>query len=239
MSTDRASFDERDLPGQQGTLLLAFLVLERNPSSRERVADMLWSTSPPAGWNQALSSLTSKIRTLLDRIGLGREALLTSSGTIQLVLPADSWVDVEAAHTNLEEARSHNLNNSAQQVLPAATAAWSILQRPLLEGVDNEWTDTVRTRLKRQHYEVCELLSEGWLHRSDPQLALSIAESMIEADEIRERGYQLAISAASQLGDHSLAAQIYARCSETLKRELGIAPANATTSLLPTETIVP
>lgn len=239
VSTASASFDERDLPGQQGTLLLAFLVLERNPSSRERVADMLWSGSLPAEWNRALSSLTSKIRKLLDCVGLGRESLLTTSGTIQLVLPVNTWVDVEAALANLEEARNHQLNGSVQQSLPVATAAWSVLQRPLLEGLDNAWSDSVRARLDRQRYEVCELLAVGWLNQGDPQLAITIAESMIESDEIRERGYQLVISAATQLGDHALAAQAYARCKDTLERELGIRPAQATTALLPTRTAAP
>ena len=68
-------FDERELPGAQATLLLAYLVLERSPVTRSVVADVLWHGSLPTGWATGLNALVSKLRALLQRGGVDRREI--------------------------------------------------------------------------------------------------------------------------------------------------------------------
>ena len=55
--------DEGELPGVQGRVALASLVMARGPISRVSLANTVWGeTSLPAGWDKALNSIISKLR---------------------------------------------------------------------------------------------------------------------------------------------------------------------------------
>ncbi len=222
----------------QGVLLLAVLVVTRNQLSRAALSDILWGEQPPPGWNAALSSLTSKLRNLLSQVGIDRDALITSVGTLELVLPPGTWVDLEAATQHLDRAKRNHVDISQTDTaqtgtaLPDATAAWSILQRPFLVGTDSPWVDEVRRDVNRLRYESCEVLSIQWLLNGDPGLALTMAESAITLDPLRETGYRLAIKACLANDDRALAAQVLANCRRTFQAELAIEPSSETLALL-------
>src|SRR3954470_13688486 len=89
------------LPGRQGRLLFAYLVLNRDrPVRRDELVDALWSENgQPASGDALLRPPLSRLRKALgpDRIE-GRSELT-------LVLPADAYVDWEAARGALAASR--------------------------------------------------------------------------------------------------------------------------------------
>src|SRR4051795_6539997 len=57
---------EAELPGRQGRVLLAHLVVHRlRPADRDRLVADLWPAGPPSGADQALRSLLSRLRRAL------------------------------------------------------------------------------------------------------------------------------------------------------------------------------
>src|SRR5687768_11934776 len=57
---------ERRLPGRQGPLVLALLVVNRErPVARDELIDALWPASPPSDPDEALSAVPSKVRQAL------------------------------------------------------------------------------------------------------------------------------------------------------------------------------
>jgi SARP family transcriptional regulator, regulator of embCAB operon len=100
--------DERQLPARQGRLVFAYLVCERfRPVTRDELGGAIWPDALPPAWEAALSALVSKLRHLLQRLGLPAAAVSISgrSGRYQMQLPADTWVDIEAAAQALDEAK--------------------------------------------------------------------------------------------------------------------------------------
>lgn len=99
--------EERQFPGRQGRLLFAYLVCERRrPVSRDALGEALWPGAQPSAWEVALSALVSKLRRLLQSLGLpvGSATISSHGGRYRLHLPIDTWVDVEAAVYALDEA---------------------------------------------------------------------------------------------------------------------------------------
>src|SRR5262245_29994134 len=95
-----AVVSERDFPGRQGRLAFVYLTLRRDqPTSRSEIANVLWPEQEPADPETALSAILSKLRRLLRRAGWdpSEAAVEVCSGSISLRLPADTWIDVEAA----------------------------------------------------------------------------------------------------------------------------------------------
>ena len=222
-------------PGAQATLLLAYLTLERSPVTRTGLADVLWLGSPPTGWATGLNALVSKIRALLQRVGVERMNLISSGGTLELALPPGAWVDIESALQQVDRASGAARRGDVAAVLPDATAATAVLRRPFLGGIDNPWADDVRRLLESRLYFAYELLSHGWNGQGDHRLALMVAESAIRLDALRERGHQLAIEAATAGGDPVLASHLLQRCRAVLRAELGVEPSDATLCLVTTQ----
>ena len=89
------------IPGRQGRLLLAYLVLNRERTCpRAELLDVLWPEAPPAAPDTALSALLSKLRKALGGDALrGRSELRLEPG-------APVWVDVEAAAAGARRAEA-------------------------------------------------------------------------------------------------------------------------------------
>src|SRR5918999_1225072 len=80
------------LPGRQGRLLFAYLVLNRDRDcGRAELIDLLWPEEPPAAAESALSALLSKLRRALGEGALGGRSEL------RLIPPAAVEVDAEQA----------------------------------------------------------------------------------------------------------------------------------------------
>jgi DNA-binding SARP family transcriptional activator len=233
------SFDERDLPGSQAALLLAVLVVERRQIARDALADLLWSGCPPTAWPSGLNALVSRLRTLFDHAGVGRGALASSGGTLELTVPTTAWIDVESAERHLDRAWGLFRHDRVRDALAEATAASAVLRRPLLPGIDNPWCDDVRRRLTAELCSAYELLAQGWHLEGDFGLAAAIAERAIEVDSLAETPYRLAISAHLAMGDRGRAVRLFERCRQLLETELGVEPSDLTASLIATNRPVP
>jgi len=92
---------EQALPGRQGRLLFAYLVLNRDrPLGRAELIDAVWSDEPPRDPADALAALLSKVRATVGNRYLEGRSRLT------LTLPPHAEVDVERAMTAVHQAES-------------------------------------------------------------------------------------------------------------------------------------
>jgi len=93
---------EDALPGPKGKLLFAYLVLNRDRRiSRDELLAAVYGEDASPDQHPSLSVLLSKLRNVI-----GHE-LLSGRSEIELVLPRDAFVDVEAAREALHRAESH------------------------------------------------------------------------------------------------------------------------------------
>jgi len=227
------SFDDADLPGHQGRIAFAALVIERRPLSHDELADIIWDESPPERWKNVLTPVISKIRSLVTKTGLDGSAVLTSAGgAYELHAPADMWIDAENALRRLDRAEGALRHHQYAEAAPDATIASSILRRPFLTGVDNLWADRIRRRQTDALYRCSITLAAVWNELGDPQLAATAAETAIQLDPLRETGYRLLIQAEQGRRDRSAALRAFARCEDILAAEFGAQPSPETIALL-------
>src|SRR6185437_1436971 len=126
---------ESRLPGRQGRLLVAYLATYRaQPVERTVVLDVLWPDDG-AGAAGALTVLLSKARALLA------PAEIRGRRTLQLVLPANSAVDLETATTSLHSAESAVALRDWRRAWPAALTAQYVSRRRFLAEYEANWID--------------------------------------------------------------------------------------------------
>ena len=219
--------DER-LPGRQGRVLLAYLVLERRrPVSRDELVEAIWPDGPPAAADTALSALLSKLRRALGA------ARLASGTPVALALPADAWIDVEAAAEALHRAESAVARGEWKAAWGPARVVQHVTAREFLSGEDAPWIDERRRQLEEWHVRSLELVAEACLGIGGSELATAerAARSLVERAPFRESGHRALMLALVRRGNPAEALQVYDRLRVRLRDDLGVAPSEATQAL--------
>jgi SARP family transcriptional regulator, regulator of embCAB operon len=215
---------EDRLPGDKGQLLFAYLVLHRlRRIDRDELLVAVYGEEATSDHGPRLSVLLSKVRRVL-----GAE-LLTGRGQIELVLPREAFVDVEAALEALHRAESHIAKGEWSAAWGPSGLAYDVASRPLLQGHDYPWLDDWRRRLDEVRLSGLECLAASSLGLGGPEVpqAANCARQLVELAPFRESGYRILMEALERSGNVAEALRVYDRLRLMLRRELGIAPSPA------------
>ena len=215
---------EDSLPGTLGQLLVAYLVLNRlRRIDRDELLIAVYGDDATANHQARLSVLLSKLRRVV-----GAE-LLAGRAQIELVLPADAFVDVEAALEAVHRAESHVAKGEWAAAWGPSSLAFDVTSRPLLPGHDRPWLEDWRRRLEDTRLSGLECLAAASLGIGGPELpqAAHCARQLIEHSPFRETGHLILMEALARSGNVAEALRAYDRLRNMLREELGIAPSPA------------
>jgi DNA-binding SARP family transcriptional activator len=219
---------EDALPGANGRLLFAYLVLNRlRRMDRDELLTAVYGEEAPPDHHPRLSVLLSKLRRVV-----GPE-LLPGRSEIELVLPRDAFVDVEAAFEALHRAQSHVANGEWAEAWGPSGVAYHVASRPLLQGHDCLWLDEWRRRLDDVRLRGLECFAAARLGLGGPTLpqAEECGRRLIELAPYRETGYGILMEALERRSNNAEALLVYDRLRVLLRDELGIAPSPAVQSV--------
>lgn len=212
---------EGRLPGRQGRLLFAYLVLARDrPVSRPELVEALWPGVLPSEPEDALAALLSKLRALV-----GGERL-QGRAEVQLVLPADTRVDVERAAVAVHEAESACALGDWGRAWGASLAAQLVARRPLLGGLEAPWIDERQRTLEDVLLRSLECYAAACLGLGGTELAGGerAARELVGLAPLRESASALLMEALERRGNAAEALLVYESLRRRLRDELGIAP---------------
>jgi SARP family transcriptional regulator, regulator of embCAB operon len=219
---------EDALPGAHGRLLFAYLVLNRRRRmNREELLIAVYGDGATPGYQARLSVLLSKLRS-----AIGHD-LLPGRTEIELVLPAGTFVDVEAALNALHRAESHVAAGEWAAAWGPAGIAYHVATRPLLQSDDRPWLDEWRRRLADVRVRGLECFAAARLGLGGPTLpqAEQCARQLIELAPYRESGHRILMEALEQQGNVAEALLVYDQLRVLLRDELGTAPSQALQSI--------
>jgi predicted ATPase/DNA-binding SARP family transcriptional activator len=218
--------------------LLAFLVLEAEvPHSREILATFFWGEKPEAKARHSLRQALFSIRQKLA--GLAETCLQLKENTITYCPHPNFWVDVPEFQ---KYAGSQELKDLQQ--------AASLYHGVLLEGLIlddcpdfEEWLFFRREALEQQAFDVVKRLSNRLFVSHDYRQAHTCARRLMEMNPLDESAHRLLMRTFAAMGDYSGVRQQYQLCIEILAREIGVEPAEETSStfrqLIATQAIAP
>ena len=216
------------LPGRQGRLLFAYLVVNRHRHiPRDELAEALWREPDPAAVDARLNPLLSKLRRVF-----GADAV-DGRSTLRLCL-RDAWVDLEAAVDAIHRAES-------AVALHDWPRAWgpSLLRvvrgrRDFLPGEDAPWIDQTRRQLTELRLRALECYGGGRTgRRSAPSSPLRprAGRQLTRLAPLRESGYRYLMRALAAQGNLAEALAVYRQLCECLRDQLGVSPSPATREL--------
>jgi DNA-binding SARP family transcriptional activator len=158
-------------------------------------------------------------------------AVTTVSGRYQLALPADAWVDLEAARVALDEAEGRVRAERFRKAWGPSNVAASIAGCALLAGMELEWAERARQNLRSVPVRALARLASAALANSEWPLAAQFARTLVELEPFRETGWQQLMRALAGAGNRAEALRAYVECRKLLAKELGVAPATETEAI--------
>lgn len=216
---------EQALPGKQGRLLFAYLVLNRTrPSTRDELTDAVWPEGTPSA---SLSPVLSRLRRVLG------DDLLTGTSQLRLALSAESWVDVEVAVKAIHRAESAVAVGDWTGAWAPARVALHVSSRSFLTGFDAPWIEERRRYLHAVRLSALECVAAVGLGLEGPEFAATerSARKLIELEAYRESGYRLLMQSHARRDNVAEAFRVYDSLRVLLRDELRIAPSESTQAL--------
>jgi SARP family transcriptional regulator, regulator of embCAB operon len=212
---------ESALPGRQGRLLFAYLVLHRlRAIRRDELTDALWPNSPPSAADGAMRALLSKLRRLLP------SGTLDGRAELRLKLPRDSFVDVEHAREAVHRAESALAQGDWHRAWSASLGPLFTARRGFLPEEDAEWIRDVRAELEGLYLRALECYGHACLEIGGTELAGAerVGRQLITVAPYRESGYRHLMRALACNGNRAEALRVYEQLRALLRDELGVAP---------------
>jgi DNA-binding SARP family transcriptional activator len=213
------------LRGKQVPLLFAYFVLNRSRAiGRDELIGALWPHTAPKSEDAALRTLLSRLRSALGTSTLaGRDELA-------LELPEPTWIDVEAALSQLDRARGMLERGDARVAWALAQVPINIATRGLLPGVHADWLEPKRRELEELRLEALGVIGRAGLALGGTQLgsAERAARALIEAEPYREPGYVLLMRTLAAEGNTAEGLLVFDQLRRLLRDQLGSSPSPET-----------
>lgn len=216
---------EGSLPGKQGRLLFAFLVVNRlRPIRRDELIQVLWDEQLPEAADVALRALLSKIRAVLG------DDVIRGKVELEVRLPPDTWLDLEAALEAIHRAESAVVQQQWQEAWWPTRIALNIGKREFLPGATGDWVEDRRLMLdevRLRTYRAIAAVGIG-LGGSELGSAQRAAHALIDEAPFHEAGYRFLMETLAAEGNVAEALIVYGGLRSLLREELGVAPAPTT-----------
>jgi SARP family transcriptional regulator, regulator of embCAB operon len=216
---------EDALPGRQGRLIFAYLVVKRGKAvERDELVEAVWGDAQPSDPNTALSAILSKLRRAIS------PARLEGRSTVRLQLPAHTWIDLDAASEALHRAEAAAAQGRFVDAWSPARVTLHIAERGFLTDHDQPWTELYRARVTDLYLRSLECYGRACYEIGGGELAGSerSARSLIRAAPYRESGYRMLMEALTMAGNAAEALRVYDDLRALLREELGITPGERT-----------
>lgn len=221
--------------------LLAYLALESDhPHRREILASLLWPHQPETRARNSLRQALFQLRKILECGEKNCPHLIVEPGQVQFNPASNHWVDVLEFNTRLSACQSHHPQGSTlcSDCRESLQRAVGLYQGDLLAGVNlpacTRFTDWQVINQEAQHRRALIALSllEDFFQKNllYAQLIACLRRT-IELEPWSESVHYRTMWALAVTGQRQQAIQQYETISETLQRELGIAPMDKTRQL--------
>jgi SARP family transcriptional regulator, regulator of embCAB operon len=205
------------LPGRQGRLLLAYLVLHRlRPVRRDELVDALWPRTPPTAADAALRALISKLRRLLP------ENVLDGRTVLHLHLPPDTFVDLEHAREAIHRTESALAQGHWHRAWGASLGPLFTARRGFLPDEDADWIREVRHELDALYLRALECYAQACLGVGGTELAAAerCGRELTRLAPYRESGHRHLMRALAARGNTAEALRCYEHLRTLLREEL-------------------
>lgn len=214
------------LAAKKSQALLAYLTVRpAQRVSREKIANLLWSSTGPEQARQSLRQLLSSLRKDLALISPNARILMEESDFLAID-PSYVWVDVPEFEALVALGKEDALEKAIDLYRGDFLDGFTLAEERF-----DQWVLAERDRLHRVALKAHSQLVDALSRRGAIDEAIGIAQTSLRIDPLQEPMHRSLMRLYMQSGDLGNALQQYDACARVLKRELRVEPEAETKQL--------
>lgn len=215
--------------------LLAYLVVTRQPHTRDTLAALLY---PENDESHAKAALRRTLSALNKAIGEGY--LSATHEIVTINIQEALWVDVIEFNQLLDQAQScpHGDQESCPRCLPWLEQAAKLYRGDFLYGFSlrdspdfDEWQFFISEDLRRRYARTLEKLARSASLKADHEKAIAYARQWVALDPLVEEAHRELMLCYARAGQRNAALRQHQICERVLRKELGVSPLPETQQL--------
>jgi DNA-binding SARP family transcriptional activator len=217
----------------RGRAVFEYLVVHRHTRvRRERLMAEFWPDASPDAARNSLNVAIHGLRQSL-RTAAGEQPVVVHCDGSYLIEPGlDLWVDVEVFEELVKSARQHLASADPAAALADFHAAIGLYQGDFLADDPYEgWAEVTREHLRLAYLDCLDQLGRLRFDAGDYGGCADACRRLLACDNCREDTLRLLMRCHSRLGQPQAALRQYHSFVATLRAELHLPPAPATTAL--------
>jgi class 3 adenylate cyclase/DNA-binding SARP family transcriptional activator len=224
-----------DINRRKALAMLVYLAVSGQAHSRDALATLFY---PDHDQSRARAYLRRDLAVLNS--SLGGDWLETEQDRVELTPEAGFWLDVAQFQQLLARSRSHEHapETVCADCLPLLTEAAKLYTDDFLAGFTlrdcpefDDWQFFQAEGLRQELAAVLERLLEGLRGQGESEAAIPHARRWVALDPLHEPAQQALIQIYGQTGQQAAALRQYEEFAALLEAELGLPPAEETTTL--------
>ena len=204
-------------------MLKVLIALGGRGVREETISDILW---PEAEGDSAHSNFTTTLSRLRKLFG-NDKAFTFAQGRLSLELRY-CWVDAWALKRALTNIYAEGISAKTADHMEKALALY---HGQFLASDDEDWTLSLRERLRRRYLQGLLDLGQYWEAQEEWKKAIACYQKGLRVDDLAEEFYQRLMLCYRKLGLRAEALSTYERCRQALQRAFGVEPSPRTVSL--------
>jgi DNA-binding SARP family transcriptional activator len=217
----------------RGRAVFEYLLVNRHTKvRRDRLMSIFWPEASPDAARNSLNVAIHGLRQSL-RAAVGDTAVVIHQDQAYFIEPTlDIWVDIEVLEEQLKAAHQHLASEEPVKAEAAFEAAtWLYQGEFLADDPYEQWAMVTREHLRLCYLDALDRLGALRLDSGDYVGCVAVCLKLLACDSCREDAHCRLMRCYSRQGQVQLALRQYHSCAATLRTELDVAPARATTQL--------
>lgn len=212
-------------------LFTLFLVKRRSLLSKEDILTYLWPDADQDFAERNLKSALYNLNKVLEpeRRAWGSSHFIQRSGSTYFFnLAADYWFDAEEFSVNTENAKKiwRSDPKRAEQLIQSA---FLLYKGDFFAGVNmDDWCLEEREQLILSLIQCAEIMADIHSARGEHELALQMADLILDKDKYWEKAYQIKISSYIKLNNPVMASRTFKLCQQRFQEDMGVSPSQET-----------
>lgn len=220
-------------PSSKGKCIFKYLVTHRGrPVAKEVLMELFWPGAHPDAARNNLNVAIYGLRQALRQARPSFSHVLFQDDCYLLNPDLQTWVDCEAFVEHFTAARALERRGELVAAVREYRAAEALYQGEFLEEDRyQDWPIPQRQRFQRDYLSALDRLSRYYFDQEGYVACATACSKMLAVDPCCEQAHRRLMRCYSRQEQPYLALRQYHLCVETLKEELGVAPAPTTTQL--------
>jgi DNA-binding SARP family transcriptional activator len=217
----------------RGRAVFEYLVVHRHTRvRRERLMTVFWPDAPPEAARNSLNVAIHGLRQSL-RTAAGERPVVVHRDGSYLIDPAlELWVDIEVFEDLVKSARQHLASDEPGAAQADFHTAIGLYQGDFLaDSPYEQWAEVTREHLRLAYLDCLDQLGRLRFDAGDFTGCADACRKLLACDDCREDTLRRLMRCQSRLGQPQLALRQYHSFVATLRAELSLPPAPATTAL--------